>query len=110
MGSISEAPSAIVQLPRRTGIQVTYPSLMKDGSQPLNIQLTPSLRKMVESKCTKPCESCELMTRVLMTSTGEQMVVAMTPLRRLALKCITNPSWNRPVASNTDLAWSYVAS
>ena len=65
---------------------------MKLGTHPRNIQLKPSARKVSDKKETTPFLSCALITRVLKTSTGEQIVVATKPAQKEAVKCVVRLS------------------
>lgn len=64
------------------------PNLTKLGTQPLKHQVKPSVLKISATKPTTLLFSFMLITRVLITSTGEQIVVATKPLSRLAEKCV----------------------
>ena len=68
---------------------MTYgPNLRKLGTQPLNIQPAPSLAVMVFSMFRTPSFCEALMTRLLITSTGLQMVVATKPAKKLLRKWV----------------------
>ena len=86
------------------------PSRMKLGTQPLNIHLNPSVRYISASKRGNPLLSEALMTLVLITSTGEQMVVATKPARNEAVKCVVRLSSNDVCVKRARLKPSYDAS
>lgn len=69
---------------------VNGPNLAKLGNQPLNINDGPSVRKAVVNIFIADLVSLplEFMIRVLMTSAGEQIVVATNPASRDAEKCV----------------------
>ncbi len=69
---------------------------MKLGTHPLKIQKNPSLLAASFSVSTIPNFSPADMIRVLITSTGEQTVVATKPAARDDVKCVTRLSdmWN----------------
>src|SRR5690348_3611560 len=83
---------------------------MKLGTQPLNIQRNPSALIVSVTVFTSPALSLELMTFVLMTSTGEQIVVATNPARNDAVKCVVRLSCSGVYFSRVRLNPSYVAS
>jgi len=68
------------------------PRRMKAGVQPLKRNLGPSLRKDCAMMRGMLILFDEAMTRDLMTSAGEQTVVANVPARVLATTCNRRPS------------------
>jgi hypothetical protein len=79
---------------RKTNVKmVCGPSLMNDGTQPLNIQINPSFCVVCLRSVTMLVCSVALMTLVLTTSTGEQIVVATKPAMREAVKCVVRLSF-----------------
>ena len=65
---------------------VCGPKRMNLGTHPLNTHPRPSFLYILASKLTKPSFSFALITLVLITSTGLQMVVATKPAKKLAVK------------------------
>jgi hypothetical protein len=84
----------------------TYPRRTNDGTQPRNIHDKPSFFVMSVRRCRIPREPCEVMIRVFITSTGEHMVVATSPLSKLAVKWVTRPSSKKEVFRSCALNWS----
>lgn len=94
---------------KRKVAMVCGPSRTNAGTQPLNIQLTPSSRIILVSSGNTPSLLLELITLVLTTSTGLHTVVATKPARKLAEKCVVNPSFIPTCSSSSILKLSYEA-
>ena len=89
---------------------VCGPNRMKLGTQPLKHHNQPSVFCAFASISSKGILPPALITRVLMTSTGEQIVVATNPAHNEDTKCVYMLSLKWKLATNMFLKMSYEAS
>lgn len=95
---------------RKRNVRIVWgPTRMKLGTQPLNIQRMPSCLVISVTRLTMLWCAFELITRVLITSTGEQIVVATKPAKKEAVKCVDRPSFRGVYSRSVRLNPSYVA-